>query len=125
MKTLFIEPLKQLTKERRLMFALAVLLIAALALILYVGVNIHQNELKIVTHYTAFGSTNFYRDKWYYLINFVVFGLAVAIIHTMITLRLLVTKGVELALSFAWASVVILFIAGAILYQVLKIAALA
>lgn len=125
MKTLFIEPVKQLAKERRLIIALAILLISALALMIYVGVNIHQNELKIVTHYTAFGSTNFYRDKWYYLISFVVFGLVVAIVHSMITLRLLAVKGVELALSFVWVSVVMLFIAGAIMYQVLRIAALA
>ena len=125
MKTLFIEPFKQLTKERRLIIALAILLVSALGLMIYVGMNIHQNELKIVTHYTAFGSTNFYRDKWYYLITFVMFGLVVALIHSLIALRLLVAKGVELALSFVWASVLILFIAGAIMYQVLRIAALA
>lgn len=125
MKTLFIEPIKQLMKERRLIIALAVLLISALCLMIYTGVNIHQNELKIVTHYTAFGSTNFYRDKWYYLISFVVFGLVVAVIHTMIALKLLTAKGIELALSFVWASVLMLFIAGAIMYQVLKVAALA
>lgn len=125
MKTLFIEPLKQLAKERRLIIALAVLLVGALTFMAYVGASIHASELKIVTHYTAFGSTNFYRDKWFYLISFVVFGLVLALTHTLITLRLLAEKGVELALSFAWASVLMLFIAAAILYQVLKIAALA
>lgn len=125
MKTLFIEPLKQLSKERRLIIALIVLLVAALSLMIYVGVNIHQNELKIVTHYTAFGSTNFYRDKWYYLITFVVFALVVAVVHSMITLRLLLVKGSEIALGFVWLSVAMIFVAGAIMYQVLKIAALA
>ncbi len=125
MKTLFIEPLKQLSKERRLIIALIVLLVAALSVMIYVGVNIHQNELKIVTHYTAFGSTNFYRDKWYYLITFVVFALVVAVVHSMITLRLLLVKGSEIALGFVWLSVAMIFVAGAIMYQVLKIAALA
>jgi len=125
MKTLFIEPIKQLAKERRLIIALVVLFISALALMIYVSMNIHQNELKIVTHYTAFGSTNFYRDKWYYLISFVVFGLVVAVVHSMIALRLLAAKGTELALAFVWASVLMVFIAGAIMYQVLRIAALA
>lgn len=125
MKTLFIDPIKQLSKERRLIIALIVLFVSILGIIIYASVNIHQNELKIVTHYTAFGSTNFYRDKWYYLITFVVFGLVMAVIHTLVTLRLLAAKGVELALSFVWVSVVMVFIASSIMYQVLKIAALA
>ncbi len=125
MKPNFIESLKLLAKERRIIFALACLFLMIFIFSLYVGFNIHQNELKLVTHYTAFGTTNFYRDKWYYLLSFVVFGMTVGVVHTLIAMKLIALKGVELTLSFLWLSVVIIFIALAITYQVLKIAALA
>lgn len=125
MKELFIEPAKQLLKERRILTALAVLAFVTVVFVIYVGVNIHPSELKLVTHYTAFGSTNFYRDTWFYLISFVIFGIMILIGHTLITLRLLAAKGSELALGFVWATVVIIFIAGATAYQVLRVAALA
>jgi len=125
MKPTIAQSFQLLMKERRMIVALSVLLITCLVFIIYVALNIHQNELKIVTHYTAFGTTNFYRDKWYYLIGFAVFGIMVAIMHTLIALKLLVSHGVEIAISFVWVSVIIIIIAAAIAYQVLKIAALA
>lgn len=125
MKPTIAQSFQLLMKERRMIVALSILLVTCLIFIMYVALNIHQNELKIVTHYTAFGTTNFYRDKWYYLIGFAVFGIMIAIMHTLIALKLLVSHGVEIALSFVWVSVIIIIIAAAIAYQVLKIAALA
>lgn len=124
MKELFIEPAKQLIKERRIIIALTLLLVLTLGFTLYVAFNIHPSDLKIVTHYSAFGSTNFYRDAWFYLLGFVVFGILVFISHTLIALRLLAAKGSEIALFFVWVSIAVLFIAMAITYQVLKVAAL-
>ena len=125
MKPTFIQSIQLLSKERRMIVALSIMLVVCLIFTIYVGLNIHQNELKIVTHYTAFGTTNFYRDKWYYLLSFVVFGIMVAVIHTLVALKLLVSRGTELALSFVWVSTIIITIAAATAYQVLKIAALA
>lgn len=124
MKELFIEPAKQLIKERRIIIALTLLLVLTLGFTLYVAFNIHPSDLKIVTHYSAFGSTNFYRDTWFYLLGFAVFGILIFISHTLIALRLLAAKGSEIALFFVWVSIAILFIAMAITYQVLKVAAL-
>ena len=125
MKDSFFESVKRLAAERRLIIALVVFFVSVLVFIIYISFNMHPTELKVVTHYSAFGSTNFYRDAWYYLISFAVFGVALAIIHSLISLRLLVIKGPELALAFVWLSVVIVFIALTTAYQILKVAALA
>lgn len=125
MKELFIIPAKQILKERRILTALSVLIFLVILFVVYVSVNIHPSELKPVTHYTAFGSTNFYRDAWFYLVSFAVFGLMVLVGHTLVMLRLYAIKGSELALAFVWASIVIMCIAAATAYQVLRIAALA
>lgn len=125
MKDSLLKSLKLLSKERRIITALVVFVIVTLAFMIYVGANIHPSELKIVTHYSAFGTTNFYRDTWFYLLTFVIFGLTILVVHTLITLRLLVLKGNELALSFVWVSVVMIFIAAAFVNQVLRVAALA
>lgn len=125
MKDLFIEPAKQLLKERQVVIALLVFAFLALLFVGYASFNIHPSELKLVTHYTAFGPTNFYRDAWYYLVGFVVFGVVFFIGHLLITLRLLASKGAELALAFVWTSVAILLIGAATVYQVLRVAALA
>ena len=125
MKDTLLHSLKLLAKERQVIIALSVFTVATLAFMIYVSVNIHASELKLVSHYSAFGSTNFYRDAWYYLINFAVFGLAVFVGHVFITLKLLAVKGNELALAFVWMSVVIVAIAAAIAHQVLRVAALA
>lgn len=125
MKDILFHSLKLLAKERRLIIALSVFTVVTLAFMIYVSVNIHPGELKLVSHYSAFGSTNFYRDPWYYLVSFVIFGLAVFVSHVFITLKLLAVKGNELALAFVWASVVIIMIGAAITHQVLRVAALA
>ena len=125
MKISTTESIKLIIKDRQMVISLTMLFIVAIIFIVYVGLNVHPNELKVVTHYSAFGSTNFYRDKWYYLITFVLFGLVVVTAHTAIAGKLFVLKGRELALAFIWMSIVLLGIAVAIIYQVLKIAALA
>jgi hypothetical protein len=92
--------------------------------LLYIGLTVHPSELQVVVHYTSFGSTNFYRDKWYYLLTFAIFVVFVAVVHTGLTYRLLQTKGRQLAVAFTWLGILMLLIATALFYQVLKIASL-
>lgn len=125
MKDSLLTSIKLLAKERRIIIGQIALTIVALIFIIYVSFNIHPTELKLVNHYSAFGSTNFYRDTWYYLISFILFGITLLVVHGLITLRLLLLKGSELALGFVWISVVMICIAAAIVSQVLRVAALA
>lgn len=106
------------------MIVLGLFGIGCLALLIYYVLHIHPSELQIVNHYTSFGTTNFYRDRWYYLIGFVAFICIMLASHVALTYRILVQKGHDLALGFAWLGVVMVVIAAAVSYQVLSIASL-
>jgi hypothetical protein len=116
--------LQLLIADRPLLIVLALFLVGCIGLLIYLATNIHPSDLQIVTHYTSFGTTNFYRDKWYYLLNFVVFVIVMAIVHVVLCYRILVQKGHDAAIAFAWLGVVLVVISAGIVYQVLKIASL-
>lgn len=124
MKTTVINVSKQILADRPFSVALIALVFFSLAFSLYVTVNLHPSELQVVTHYSAFGTTNFYRDKWFYLAGFIVFGLLNALVYGALSCKIFVHKGRALAIPFAWLGVVIVAVAGAFIYQLLKIAAL-
>ena len=116
--------LQTLLKDRYLSGLLAGFLALCFVTIVYLAFMIHASELQVVVHYTSFGTTNFYRDKWYYLLSFVAFMVMMAVVHTTVCLKLLEKRGRDLALAFAWLSILIVLIALALFYQVLKIASL-
>jgi hypothetical protein len=124
MKKQLVTSAQTILKDRLLSGLLAAFLLMCLVVILYLAFTIHQSELQVVVHYTSFGTTNFYRDKWYYLLSFVVFVLVMAIVHSVIAFKLLEKKGRDLAIAFVWLSLLMIFVATALFYQVLKIASL-
>lgn len=115
---------KVLSQDRYLAVLLTVFLLECLILLGFLAISIKPSELQVVVHYTSFGDTNFYRDRWYYLLSFDFFVVITATLHTFIMYKLLQLKNREFAIAFVWASIVIVLIAGALFYQVLKIASL-
>lgn len=116
--------LQSLIADRPLLLVMALFLVGCIGLLIYLAVAINPSELQVVVHYTSFGTTNFYRDKWYYLLSFAAFVVVMAVVHVALTYKLLEQKGHDMAMAFAWLSVVLLVIATAVMYQVLRIAAL-
>ncbi len=124
MKSSITQLFKEISSDRQFIIVLILLGFSGLIFSVYVALNLHPSELQVVTHYTAFGSTNFYRDKWYYFIGFVVFGILNAILYGALACKIYRHKGRELAIPFAWLGIVTIIIALATMYQVLKVAAL-
>lgn len=124
MKQYITSTLQQLLADRPLFSLVGFFLFGCLVLIVYVAFNIHASELQVVNHYTSFGTTNFYRDKWYYLLSFIGFVIVMAVAHIALLYKILDQKGRDIAVAFVWLSIVLLFITAATAYQVLKIAAL-
>jgi hypothetical protein len=116
--------LQTLAADRYVLVLLSVFLISCFAILVYLAISIHASELQIVIHYTSFGTTNFYRDRWYYLLSFVGFIIIMAILHTLITYRLLQTKGRDFAIAFIWLGITLVVISAALFYQILKVASL-
>jgi hypothetical protein len=78
--------------------------------------------LQVAVHYTAFGPTGFYRQQWYYLITFVVFGMLIAVTHAALIVKMHTQGRRQMALLFAWVSLLLIVIAFFMTQAVLKVA---
>lgn len=105
MKQHILSTLKQLTKHKRLLWLLVVVVVFGLAATIFVGLTIESSELRIITHYTAYGSTHFYRDQWTYLIAFAVFIVTTVALGVGVALKLLRQDREPLALLYGWVSI--------------------
>jgi hypothetical protein len=122
MKTNIINSLKMILADRLIAALLTAFLIVCLAYCIYVGVSLRPSDLQVAVHYTAFGGTSFYRQKWYYLITFIVFGALVGFMHSILTVKLYTQGRREVALFFLWLSLLLVVIAWFITWAILKIA---
>lgn len=121
MKTIIKDALKELIVDRYLLVLVVLNLFLGLGLAIAIGLSIRPSELQLVTHYTAFGVTHLYRDQWYYLLVFVLFQLVVATLHSVLSVKLLLTKGHSLAVMFAWFGIGILLMGGITASAVLNV----
>lgn len=121
MKTIVIESFKKLIADRYLLAIIALLFLIATTIAIFIGFSIHPSELQLVSHYSAFGITHLYRDQWFYLIVFVLFELVVAVIHSIIAAKLLLTKGRALAIMFVWLGIGIVLMGGITASAVLNV----
>lgn len=105
MNTIVKESLKQFIADRYLLILVSFLIILSLVFSTIIGLTIHPSDTQLISHYTAFGTTHFYTDQWYYLFVFIGFELAVAILHSIISIKLLIVRGHSIAVMFAWLGV--------------------
>jgi hypothetical protein len=122
MKNTLTTALKTTLEDRLLTAIIAVLILLCLAYCTYVGISLRPSDLQVAMHYTAFGPTGFYREKWYYLISFIMFGLLVAVMHSVLIVKLHMQGRREMAFLFAWISLLIMMIAFFMTQSVLKVA---
>ncbi|MEI6237479.1 MAG: hypothetical protein WCP03_02665, partial [Candidatus Saccharibacteria bacterium] len=86
-----------------------------------IGLSIVPSDIKIVSHYSAFGVSNYYTDNWLYLINFVVFGIVVSLLHIIISVKLLAAKGRAVSIMFIWSGIGVIMIGWVIFQHVLNV----
>lgn len=80
------------------------------ALLIMGASHIRISELQVPVRYSSFGITNFYREQWFYQLAFMIFGMAVYALHTLVGLKLHKKKGHQFAVAFQWLTVAILTI---------------
>ena len=124
MKNQILSAVHTIARDRNLATLLGIFLLLCIGLLIFIGVSTQPSELQVVVHYTSYGTTNFYRDKWYYLIAFAVFVVIMATIHCILTYKLLQSKGRSFAVTFVWLGFILLAVSATLFYQVLKIASL-
>lgn len=122
MKTIVVDSIKQILADRVVVALILFLILSSLAFCIYVGVSLHPSDLQVAVHYTAYGQTSFYREKWYYLISFIIFGLIIATVHSALVVKLYVQERRQMAILFAWLSILLIIIAWFLTRAVLGIA---
>jgi uncharacterized membrane protein len=105
MKEIIKTSFKELLDDRYLLVMLSVMLVFAIISSIIIGLSIHPSEFQLVSHYSAYGISHYYRDQWYYLFVFVFFEIFVALIHIAVSIKLLVEKGRSVAIIFAWSGI--------------------
>lgn len=124
MKLRTLEAFKLIIADRVALILLGVFMLLVVAFCISIAVSLHPSELQVVTHYTAFGITNFYRDKWFYFLTFIVFGVMVGVVHAGLVAKLYKTKDRSFAIGFTWLSIVMVLIAWVLTQSVLQVASL-
>jgi hypothetical protein len=97
-------------KDRAYLAPLIIGGVLVVILLILGAANIRVSELQVAVRYSSFGITNFYREQWFYQLTFMVFGLAVYVLHTLVSLKLYQKKGQSFAVAFQWFTVAILLI---------------
>ena len=124
MKQQLMASVKRIFEDRYLATLLLAFILLSLGVIVYLLLSIHPSELQVVVHYTVFGPTNFYRNKWYYLLAFIAFIILAAIMHTIMAYKLLTLKGRQFAIAFLWLGIVVIVITTTLVSQLMKVASL-
>ncbi|MEP6710104.1 MAG: hypothetical protein ABJA64_00095 [Candidatus Saccharibacteria bacterium] len=122
MKIRALESFRKIASDRVILAFIVAIILFAGAYVVYVIFSLHPTELQVATHYTVFGETNFYRNKWYYLISFVLFGILIAIAHTSLIIKLFFYDLRSFAISFAWLTLLLIAVTWIITHSVLSIA---
>jgi len=122
MKTVVVHSIKEVFADRIVVALILLFVLMSLVYCVYVGISLHPSDLQVAVHYTAYGETSFYREKWYYLISFILFGLIVAAAHTALIVKLFIQERRQIAILFAWLSIFLVVIMFLITRAVLGIA---
>lgn len=124
MKQIIKQSLKKVLSDRYLLVLLIILIVLALIASIVIGFSIHSSERQLVSHYSAFGETQFYMDQWSYLLVFVGFELIVAILHIAMAIKLFIIKGHTIAVMFAWFGIGIVILGWVTTSAILNLRAL-
>lgn len=122
MKDSFITSVKALVSDRMMLGLSLLVIVATLLYVVYVALSLNPTELQVATRYTAFGGTQFYRNKWYYLLSFIGFSVLMAAAHISLAAKLESRNMRSLAISLGWLTLLIIVILFVITRSVLHVA---
>ena len=98
--------------------------IVMIGVIIAIAVMIEPRETQVITQYSAFGITGFYRGYWYSLWSYVAFELLLVIGNAAFSIRLAKLERRELALALLWLTIGLSILTFLLARSIIKIAAL-
>ena len=96
--------------------------VTALLYALYVILSVESRDIQVVTQYSGFGESHFYRNSWYYLYAFAGLGIIIGTVHAAIMTKLFRYERRVLGMVFGWQSLLLLLVATVYTYKILQVA---
>lgn len=124
MKKIIIKSAREMLSDRLLAILSIVGVLVSIFSAVFLAMSIRASELQVVVRYTGFGITNYYRDKWYYLLSFIAFIIVLLVIHYMMAFKMYRIKGKNMARVMLTLFIILVVISTTIFYNLLKIASL-
>ncbi len=115
---------KQVLFDKVFLSSIVALIVVATLFSIIISIGIKPSDLQVSIQYTAYGEAHFYRGSWVTLITFVLFAILTTICNIAVAVKLFVEKGRNFAIVYVLTTIVILVLAGSLLYRIVSIAAL-
>lgn len=112
------------TQDRSLVGLVLANIILAVAGSIFLVISIEPNESQVITRYTSYGVTNFYRGYWYELFGYVLLALFMAVGHSALAVKLVNADRRCLAKALLWLTLGMIGILVLIAQSISKIASL-
>lgn len=84
--------------------------LAGIIFFIFMILNTKSYDYLLNVRYTIFGTSEFYKDSWFYRIELAFFGLIVAFLHNIIIAKMYKIAGRRTAIVLAIFSVVVILI---------------
>lgn len=97
-------------RDRMLILTTMATVMLALVIIVVAILNIRPSDIQLPVRYSDYSDVILYRNKWYYLLSFIGFGLSILILQPLITLKLLQEKGRSVAVAFSSIGIMVALI---------------
>ena len=122
MKTQALTTIRAIMADRPYFSLMAAVLGVAVLYALYVVLSVEGRDIQVVTQYSGFGQSHFYRNSWFYLYSFAAIGLVIGVAHASVMAKLFKYERRALGMLLGWQTLLLLFIAAIYTYKVLQVA---
>jgi len=110
-----------LTDRPFLLLMMAVMFIGVVYCVV-MGFSAQPRDVKVYNHYTAFGEAHFYKNYWYDLAGFAVFGALVTVVHLALMVKLYELERRQTAMLLGGVTIVVLLIAAVYGASIMRLA---
>ena len=113
---------KKIFVADKAVFVLSIVILAFLLFfIIFCLVSIKSSNIRIITRFSVFGNSHFYRDEWWNLYSILFLGIASTVINFFICARLYIIKGRKFGVFILVVSLMILLLAIITLSRILAL----
>ncbi len=113
---------KAILADRAYLGLIIGIILVMVGYVLFVTTSIESRDIQIVTQYSAFGESHFYKSRWFYLYAFALLGVLAAVINIAIMGKLLRYERRSIGIGIGWLTLVFFVVAAAIAHSVLQLA---